>query len=87
MSVKILRERASASDAASGEAQVLSYYRRYARDCDIAAKSAPNEKQRLALQKMLPAWNDFAELHERTIHESTKDCASAVRHPPIKGWM
>jgi hypothetical protein len=85
--VKILRERASTNDAASADADVLSYYRRYAFDCDIAAKNSRNEKQRLALQKMLPAWNEFAEQHERMVRDSVKHCARAVRHGRIKGWM
>ena len=85
--MKTLRERASPNNAEADEGEVLSYYRRYERDCETAAKNAHNEKQRLALQKMLPAWKDFAEQHERMIRESIKDCAAAVRHRPIKGWM
>jgi len=84
--VKTVHERASANDAAAEQAEVLSYYRRYARDCDIAAKNASNEKQRLALQKMLPAWKNFAEQHEGRIRES-KDGAKAAPHRPVKGWM
>jgi hypothetical protein len=85
--VKTLRERASTNDAASADADILSYYRRYARDCEMAAKNARNEKQRSALRNMLPAWNDFAEKHERMIRDSVKQCARAVRHGSIKGWM
>jgi len=53
----------------------------------MAARNATNQKQRSALQKMVPVWRDFAEQHERMIHKSGKSRASAVCHRSIKGWM
>jgi hypothetical protein len=85
--VKTLREHPSATAAPSSEAVVLSYYRRHARQCQIYARNAPNEKQRAALQKMVPVWSDFAVEHERMIRESATDRATPVFHHSLKGWM
>jgi len=67
--VKTLRKQTSETPALSSEANVLSYYRLHARQCQLAARNAPNQKQRSALQKMVPVWSDFAAQHERMIRE------------------
>jgi hypothetical protein len=66
---------------------VLSYYRRHAQHCQIYARNAPSEKQRAALQKMVPAWSDFAREHERMVRESAGNRASPIRHSSLEGWM
>jgi hypothetical protein len=85
--VKTLREHPETTAAPSREAVVLSYYRRHARQCQTYARNAPSEKQRAALQNMVPAWSDFAREHEQMIRESAGDRASPIRHPSLKGWM
>jgi hypothetical protein len=80
-------ECASAAPAQASGAVVLSYYRRYALECRIAANHAASEKQRSELQKMIAAWSDFAMEHERMIREPAAGCPGAVRRRPVKAWM
>jgi hypothetical protein len=72
--------------SASG-ARVLSFYRRYARRCQLAAQNAPNEKQRFELNKMARVWSDFAVEHERMVKESGKGDFSAAFCHSVRGWM
>ena len=62
---------------------LLSYYRHYARMCQIAAQKSPTKKQRDELQKMVRVWREFAARHERMIRAGRID----ARNRHIPDWM
>ena len=82
-----VRGRVAARQTEGGEAEVLSYYRHHAQQCQIAAQNAPNIKQRAELQKMVQVWIDFAEDHERMMRDSANGQQPVVRRRSVRGWM
>lgn len=84
--VKTLRKQAASAPGAFSDAAVVSFYRSFVRQCQLAAENAHSEKRRSALQAMVRVWNEFAERHEQMTRAAGKSRPRAVRRRSIKGW-
>jgi len=51
----------------------------FAKQCEIAARNAPTEKQRAELEKMGQVWHDFEDIIRRG--------GDRLVYGKIKGWM
>jgi hypothetical protein len=51
----------------------------FAKQCEVAARNAPTEKQRAELEKMGKVWQDFEEIIRRG--------GNRLVYGKIKGWM
>lgn len=75
----------TAAPTPTASSGIVSFYRHYASQCEIAARNAPNEKMRAELSKMVPVWREFAAEHERMMREGRE--LNVHRNHPLKGWM
>lgn len=66
-------------------AQVISFYRHYARRCETSARNAPNRMMRAHLSKMVHVWREFAAEHEQMLREGRN--LNVHSNQRLKGWM
>ena len=80
-------EATSAASAPRSAPNLFSYYRQFAVKCQTAARNAPTEKQRVALQEMVRVWREFAAEHELMVQRAGTDRPRILRNRAIPGWV